>query len=177
MSVGLKHILGIKSNGTLWSCGKNGDGQLGLGTFTNYNSTVTQVGTATNWVKVSAGVNHTFAINDNSQMYTWGLNDQCEMGILNGQGVPYSDPTLVTCGPLSNNEFATSKSGIYPNPSSSVVSFTSNIEEIALYTLDGKQINIALQNNQIDVSQLPTGIYLIKGKNTNGSFSEKLIKR
>ena len=45
----------IKNNGTLWVCGYNGLGQLGLGDNID-RSFFTQVGTLKNWLSISAGV-------------------------------------------------------------------------------------------------------------------------
>ncbi len=41
ISVGERHVLGIQTDGTLWSCGYNGDyGALGSGNNWSYNSLV-----------------------------------------------------------------------------------------------------------------------------------------
>ena len=52
--------LGLKTDGTLWSWGSNGNGQLGLGNTTNYSSPK-QIGAATNWTNISNGNNFAFA--------------------------------------------------------------------------------------------------------------------
>jgi len=44
----------IKTDGTLWSWGKNAAGQLGLGNTTSYSSPK-QIGSLTNWLSASAG--------------------------------------------------------------------------------------------------------------------------
>uniref|UniRef100_UPI003FA75F2E RCC1 domain-containing protein n=1 Tax=Rhabdothermincola sp. TaxID=2820405 RepID=UPI003FA75F2E len=56
-----EHSLAIKTDGTLWAWGHNGDGQLGLGD-TTFRYTPQQVGTGTNWVRVAAGGYHTLGI-------------------------------------------------------------------------------------------------------------------
>ena len=53
--------LAIKTDGTLWSWGRNNAGQGGLGNTTYYSSPK-QVGTSTTWTAVAAGADHTIAI-------------------------------------------------------------------------------------------------------------------
>ena len=66
----------------------------------------------------------------------------------------------------------------YPNPTTDILTFNYNIKEVTLYTLDGKKMNVTIENNEINVSYLPKGIYLLQGINENGkSFSEKFIKK
>lgn len=72
--------LGIKTNGTLWSWGYNGFGQLGLGDL-NIRASPTQIGSATNWSKISAGTNHAAAINEDGDLYVWGSNQGGKLGV------------------------------------------------------------------------------------------------
>jgi len=53
--------LAIKTDGTLWSWGSNGSGQLGLNNTTNYSSPM-QVGSGTTWAKIIAMANSTLAL-------------------------------------------------------------------------------------------------------------------
>jgi alpha-tubulin suppressor-like RCC1 family protein len=48
----------VKTDGTLWSWGRNNNGQLGLGNTTSYSSPK-QVGSITTWLKVACGRYHT----------------------------------------------------------------------------------------------------------------------
>ena len=55
------HIVAIKTEGTLWTWGKNHVGQLGTGDTTSRSSPGTTVSTVTTWKTIS-GYNHTAAI-------------------------------------------------------------------------------------------------------------------
>ena len=72
----------IKSDGTLWTWGDNLYGQLGIGTFgTAENKLIpTQVGTDSNWLKVSAANNHCVAIKTNGTLWAWGRNNSGQLG-------------------------------------------------------------------------------------------------
>ena len=63
----------IKTDGTLWTWGYNGDGQLGLGNTTYYSSPK-QVGALTNWSKVSSGFYHVLALKTDGTLWAWGKN-------------------------------------------------------------------------------------------------------
>ena len=66
---------------------------------------------------------------------------------------------------------------LYPNPATDKVSFNADVKEASLYTIDGKKINLSMQNNGFDVSGLTKGIYLVQGILANGNhFSNKLIR-
>jgi alpha-tubulin suppressor-like RCC1 family protein len=53
----------VKTDGTVWTWGKNAYGQLGDGTTVNKSSPI-QVGSSTNWSKIGAGENFTVAISN-----------------------------------------------------------------------------------------------------------------
>jgi YD repeat-containing protein len=56
------HTMAIKTDGTLWTWGRNIDGRLGDGTTTSRSSPGTTAGAGTTWCQVSAGSGHTTAI-------------------------------------------------------------------------------------------------------------------
>jgi alpha-tubulin suppressor-like RCC1 family protein len=67
--------LAIKTDGSLWACGPNGYGQLGVGTTTAEPSRVlVQVGTDKNWAMASGGSESTFAMKSDGTLWRWGLN-------------------------------------------------------------------------------------------------------
>jgi hypothetical protein len=74
-----QHIVGIKSDGTLWAWGDNGFGQLGDGTNIDKSSPV-QIGTANNWVDVAIGSYHTLAISSDGRLWSWGFNSWYSLG-------------------------------------------------------------------------------------------------
>ena len=57
----LGNLLAIKTDGTLWTWGTNGSGQLGLGNTTSYSSPK-QIGALTTWTTGAQGGNFVFAI-------------------------------------------------------------------------------------------------------------------
>jgi alpha-tubulin suppressor-like RCC1 family protein len=80
VSAGEYHNLAIKSDGTLWAWGRNGDGQLGLGGTIQENAPV-QVGSDSDWVAVSAGGYHTLAMKADGTLWGWGRNDSGQLGL------------------------------------------------------------------------------------------------
>ena len=61
----------IKNNGTLWGWGKNDNGQLGDGTYTDKTLPV-QIGSINNWKKISTSDDFVFAITNDGTLWGWG---------------------------------------------------------------------------------------------------------
>jgi alpha-tubulin suppressor-like RCC1 family protein len=72
----------IKTDGTLWAWGNNSFGQLGLSNRTHRSSPV-QVGTASNWSKVSCGGTHMAALKTDGTLWTCGYNRWGQLGLSN----------------------------------------------------------------------------------------------
>lgn len=89
---------------------------------------------------------------------------------------------IINDAALSNEKFTESKISVYPNPVINVLNFDAGnvqIESVAVYDMVGKKImdNKILQNN-IDLSFLETGIYIIELKDKNNNiFSNKFLKK
>jgi Secretion system C-terminal sorting domain len=81
---------------------------------------------------------------------------------------------------LSTENFETSKFSLYPNPTNTgFVSITSTNTEaitVAVYDILGKQVkNETLVNNTLNVSNLNTGVYIVKITQNNASTTKKLV--
>jgi alpha-tubulin suppressor-like RCC1 family protein len=74
-----KHCLAIKTDGTLWTWGRNYHGQLGQGTTTDRSSPV-QVGALTTWLSIAGGRYHSMAIKTDGAMWAWGHNQYGQLG-------------------------------------------------------------------------------------------------
>ena len=72
----------LKSDGTLWSWGKNNKGQLGLG-HTDKKYIPSKIGTAadTNWVEVFVSGYHTIARRSDNTLWGWGNNAAGQLGL------------------------------------------------------------------------------------------------
>ncbi|MEO6755523.1 MAG: choice-of-anchor tandem repeat GloVer-containing protein, partial [Chthoniobacteraceae bacterium] len=71
--------LGIRTGGTLWGWGNNGNGQLGNGTTTS-STTPVQIGAVTNWKSVSSGASFALAVRLDGTLWAWGLNSSGQVG-------------------------------------------------------------------------------------------------
>ncbi|MFH0759471.1 MAG: T9SS type A sorting domain-containing protein [Bacteroidota bacterium] len=108
---------------------------------------------------------------------------------LNQFGIP------ISCGTKSGNWSASAKLCVqtdienmseesftlYPNPADNVLYFQgikNEIKRVSILTLDGKLIKEINEKGlkQIDISDLPEGIYLIRIENSNCILSKKIIK-
>ena len=81
VSSGGSHTAAIKTDGTLWTWGRNNFGQLGNAVTTgNISTPVTTFSGGTNWKQVSCGYNHTSAIKTDGTLWIWGRGDQGRLG-------------------------------------------------------------------------------------------------
>jgi alpha-tubulin suppressor-like RCC1 family protein len=83
VSAGNVHSLAVKTNGTLWTWGNGQFGQLGNGLFSSATPNVIQIGTANDWLTVSAGNRFSLAIKTTGTLWSWGLNNIGQLGINN----------------------------------------------------------------------------------------------
>lgn len=81
VSAGGLFSLALDEEGNLWSAGANGVGQLGDGTTVDKNTLVQITNSdGTKFTKISAGLTHSLAIDENGTLWTWGHNSKGELG-------------------------------------------------------------------------------------------------
>ena len=78
---GTSHTLILKNDGTLWGCGYNGNGELGLGDTTD-RTTFTQITTNTDNIKsVYCGESHTIILKNDGTLWGCGNNNCGQLGL------------------------------------------------------------------------------------------------
>lgn len=75
-----RYSMAIKTDGKLWGWGTNESGQLGL-LDTTSRSIAVQIGTGSNWSKVSVGFDSTIALKTDGTMWSWGSNSVGQLGL------------------------------------------------------------------------------------------------
>jgi alpha-tubulin suppressor-like RCC1 family protein len=91
-----QNYVGLKTDGTFWVWGNNGNGQLGLGDTTNRSSPV-QVGSAT-WIYAASGGSSMVAIKSDGTIWSVGNNNLGQLGL--GNTTNYSSQKQI--GALTN---------------------------------------------------------------------------
>jgi alpha-tubulin suppressor-like RCC1 family protein len=80
VAAGYSHTTAIKTDGTLWNWGRNNNGQLGDSTTTSKSSPVQTIAGGTDWKQVACGYYHTTAIKTDGTLWTWGNNNNGQLG-------------------------------------------------------------------------------------------------
>ena len=91
---GRDHSLAVRSDGTVWSWGWNQYGQVGDGTKGTNKLTPVQVTGLTGVTRVSAGADHSMALTSAGVVWTWGQNNDGQLG--DGTVTNRSKPVRVT---------------------------------------------------------------------------------
>ena len=85
----------VKTNGTLWACGRNYQGAFGLENSTNYSSPV-QVGTNTNWSSAADALDSArsvIALKTDGTAWSWGIGNDGVIG--HDNTTAYSSPKQI----------------------------------------------------------------------------------
>ena len=81
---GRDHSLAVKTDGTLWTWGRNNNGQLGTNDITLRRTPVTTFAGGNNWKQVTGGYYHTSAIKTDGTLWGWGQNYNGQLGVNGG---------------------------------------------------------------------------------------------
>lgn len=93
---GVNHSVGLRSDGSIWSWGNNGNGQLGTGNYVNRTSPVREGRAFTNWTEISAGGQFTLARRADGRLWAWGTNSFGKLGANYSPLVVRTLPTQVS---------------------------------------------------------------------------------
>jgi len=88
---GNEYQIAVKTDGTLWAWGQNGNGRLGLNDNVQRSSPAQIPGTT--WLKPVAGHNGSGAIKTDGTLWSWGWNSNGQLGLNNTTA--YSSPKQV----------------------------------------------------------------------------------
>lgn len=73
-------VFAIKTEGTLWSWGRDTNGTLGHGTTGISKSSPVQIGALSDWASVSSGEQHCLAVKTDGTLWAWGYNANGQVG-------------------------------------------------------------------------------------------------
>jgi alpha-tubulin suppressor-like RCC1 family protein len=95
---GSDHIAAIKTDGTLWTWGKNSYAPLGDNTTINRSTPVTTFAGGTNWKQVACGRGVRAAIKTDGTLWTWGGTGDGQLGNNTTNGFYRSTPVTTFAG-------------------------------------------------------------------------------
>ena len=83
---------------------------------------------------------------------------------------------------LSQDTFDSKNINVYPNPVTQILNISLNneqlIENVSVYNMIGKFVKtIKSKTTQIDMSDLTTGVYLLKSQTNKGVIDQKIVKK
>ncbi|WP_299212405.1 T9SS type A sorting domain-containing protein [uncultured Dokdonia sp.] len=82
---------------------------------------------------------------------------------------------------LNTDSFEQNEVLVYPNPSKNIItvqlSNPSEIRDMKVYDMLGREIQVDFQNNEVNISSLNTGIYLLKISTDSGTLTTTFIKK
>ena len=80
---GQNHQVALKSDGTVWTTGYNGYGQLGTGTTQSETEFKQVTGIPEKVIAITANVHTSYALTESGKVYGWGYNYYGQLGINN----------------------------------------------------------------------------------------------
>lgn len=151
------------------------------GMFDEEESIATSLGTVNNEqhsatfvIPPTAVLNTSLRLRVASDFYSLEVPQACGM-MTYGQ---VEDYTVVIQGNVGLQDVNVEKIKMYPNPVADVLYLSEKLEDIEVYTTDGRIVMTAKTADYLDVSALPTGTYIIHAKNASaknaqGTFVKK----
>ncbi len=78
---------------------------------------------------------------------------------------------------MSVEEFGDNSFSVYPNPFAEEIFFNTTVKQVTIYDLKGSLLYESANTETVLLSHLEAGIYLLKAKTDNGSFTKKIVKQ
>lgn len=183
LSAGFYHSMIKKTDGTLWTWGRNTYGELGSASLV-YTSIPKQMGTATNWGNIiSASSGFSLALRQDGTLNSWGSGFDGQLG--NGSSaLNASTPVSITCPTtlgINNSVLDNSSFKVFPNPTANFLNIETPIDtnEFNFKIIDMLG-NVVLENNEnsnnINIQNLSKGMYIIQLFIDDKNFQQKFIK-
>lgn len=116
---GAFHTVALRRNGTLWSWGAGGYGQLGNASFTDRPNNPVAVVRAdgvieSDWVAVSAGAYHTLALKADGTLWAWGSHAHGQLGVITqGSALAVPFPVKTSASQPQDNDWVAIEAGFY----------------------------------------------------------------
>jgi len=95
-SMSTSHMLVVDLEGSMYSCGKNSNSQLGLGD-TRSRGSLSKIDSAEKFKFVCCGIVHSVAVTVQGKVYSWGWNYYGQLGL--GDKSNRSTPALISALP------------------------------------------------------------------------------
>jgi alpha-tubulin suppressor-like RCC1 family protein len=168
----------LRNDGTWWKWGQNMYGEMNL-------LVPTPVDEATDWAAISMGQTYMIGIKDDGTLWGGNHNSFHVLGIDMPANTLFPSPiqlhgcTQVTA---SLNDNTLTQISLYPNPTSNTLTLANaenlSIEKLTVTDLTGKTVMTQNSNaSQIDVQQLPAGMYLLNVSAEGSAQHLKFIKQ
>jgi alpha-tubulin suppressor-like RCC1 family protein len=88
LAIGEKHVIALTENGDVYSWGWNNQGQLGTGDFNNRLTPTIMKALSLlkalekiRFIDAAAGYEHSIVLGDDGSLYSWGSNNEGQLGI------------------------------------------------------------------------------------------------
>lgn len=181
-SAGGSHVVASKTDGALFAWGNNSSGQIGNSSTTNTLVPTSLFAESGGWITVNAGFDFSSALSANSgSVSTWGNGSLGQLGNGTYTNDNNANGSLACPTSLSIDDLVAYDINLYPNPvqNSFKIENANLLPSIKIYDMKGAVAKVITANfdGVIDISDLQTGIYLVKIEDNEGRFfSKRLIK-